>query len=198
MTHAKKIVLYILLPCAILAAATVGYEFRAGFPRTIEGRRVHRVTIWSQDDYFQRDRMYYVYTGDDGKEIKHGPFQNYDHGHLVETVDYHEGKLGTATFLNVFGDKTQEVYYIGGAPHGWANYANGKLFTMRLYILQEGHVLAAKSFANGQYSLAFNCGELINSSIDPASGQITPIPDASKRACADSSGGSVSTKAASK
>jgi len=160
---------------------------------------VHRVTVWSQDHYFQRERMYYAYAGEGGKETKHGPFQIFDNGHLVQSADYHDGKIdGTVTFLNLFGDKTQEVYYTGGAPHGWANYANGKLFTMRQDLLQDGRVVAAKSFADGQYSLVFNCGELINASIDQASGQTTPIPDASKRACADSSGANADAKEAAK
>ena len=184
MIHAKKIVLYILLPCAILTAATIGYEYRVGFPRTFAGRRVHRVTIWTQDNYFQRERMYYAYTDADGKEAKHGPFENFDHGRLIQRADYRDGKLdGTIMFWNLLGDKTQEVYYVNGAPHGWANYMGGKLLGMRQDILQDGRSVAAKSFTNDHYSLDFNCGELINATIDPGSGQITPIPDASKRAC---------------
>lgn len=184
MIRARKILLFYLLPCSFLTVAIIGYEYRVGFPRTIAGRRVHRVTLWGQDDYFQRKRMYYAYTGADGKEAKHGPFQNFDHGHLIQSADYRDGKLnGTVAFLNLFGDKTQEVYYVSGAPHGWANFMSGKLFTMRQDVLQDGRVVAAKSFASGHYSLEFNCGELINAAIDPVSGQVTPIPDASKRAC---------------
>ena len=80
MVRTRKIAIYLLLPCAVVAA-TAGYEYRIGFPRTIAGHRVH-------------------------------------------------------------------------SSHGV-----------------------------GQYSLVFNCGELINAAIDPTSGQLAPIPDAGKRAC---------------
>jgi len=191
----KIALLYILLPCAHVTAAIIAYEYRVRFPRTIAGRRVHRVTLWSQDDSFQRERAYYAYIDADGKEAKHGPFQNFDHGHLVQQADYRDGKLnGTITYWNLFGERTQEVYYVNGAPHGWAHFMSGKLFEMRQDVLQAGRSVAAKSFANGQYSHSFNCGELINAAIVPASGQITPIPDASKRACADAPGGNASKK----
>jgi hypothetical protein len=193
MIRASRIAIYLLLPCALVAGVTAGYEYRVGFPRTIAGRRVHRVTVWAADSYFQRERMYYAYTNADGKEAKHGPFQKFDSGHLVERADYSDGNLnGAVTFWNLFGDKTQEVYYVNGAPHGWANYMNGKLLSMRQDVLQDGHLVGAKSFTNGQYSLVFNCGELINAAIDPVSGQLTSIPGATKRACAEPSATSTS------
>jgi len=51
---------------------------------------------------------------------------------LCSKPDYRDGKLnGTITYWNLFGERTQEVYYVNGAPHGWAHFMSGKLFEMR-------------------------------------------------------------------
>src|SRR5690349_16628552 len=77
MSNARKVLLFIVLPCAVLAVAAVAYEFFIGFPRKFEGRFVHRVTVWAADHALQRERMYLAYTGTDGKEVKHGMFENF-------------------------------------------------------------------------------------------------------------------------
>src|ERR1051326_7988695 len=92
MSRIKKV----LLGCVallVLAGGAVAYNFFVGFPRMFEGRRVHRVTVWSQESRFRPERMYYAYTGSDGKEIRHGIFQRFENGDLVQEVTYRNGKV---------------------------------------------------------------------------------------------------------
>ena len=55
---------------------------------------------------------------------------------------------------------------------------------MRQEVSQNGHTVAMKTFDNDRYALEFNCGELVNAAIDPTTGLISPIANASQRACA--------------
>lgn len=184
MGRARKLLLFFILPCVVIAAGAAAYEFFVGFPRTFAGRRVHRVTVWAEGSHFQRERVYYAYKGPDGKELKHGSFQRFDDGRLVQQATYRDGKLdGAIAFWNLLGDKTQEIYYRAGTPYGWANYAQGKLINMRQEIAEDGRTVAVKTFENNRYSLEFNCGELINAAIDPVSGQISSIAHAERRVC---------------
>src|SRR5262249_40234795 len=116
-----------LLLCAallVLAGGAAAYNFFVGFPRTFEGRRVHRVTVWSKEDSFRPELLYYAYTAAQGNEVKHGTFQRFESGKLVEQTAYRNGKVdGSLTYWNLFGDKTQEVYYHDGTPYGLANFA---------------------------------------------------------------------------
>lgn len=183
MSRSRKILLLLLL-CLAITGGAVAYQFLIGFPATFEGRRVHRVTVWSEGSHFQRDRVYYAYTGADGKEIKHGQFQRFDSGQLVQQATYRDGRVdGAIVYWNLLGDKTQEVYYHSGTPYGWAFFAQGKLLRMRQEVLQNGHTVAVKTFDNDRYALEFNCGELINAVIDPTTGQLSPIANANQRAC---------------
>jgi hypothetical protein len=179
----------VLLGCIALllvAGAAGAYYFLFGFPRSFEGRRVHRVTLWSKEDRFRPEKIAYAYTREDGKEFLHGPFQRFEDGHLVEAATYRDGKLdGVMTYWNLLGDKTQELYYRQGVPYGWANFAHGKLVSLRQEVLQDGRSVAVKTFDHDRYSLQFKCGELINTSIDPASGQISPVPNPTQHACVE-------------
>lgn len=184
MNRARKIQVWIVLACSLIAVATVAYEFFVGFPRRFEGRFVHRVTVWTPDHRFQRERVYYAYTAADGKEIKHGAFETFQEGRLVQQATYRNGKLdGAVTFWNLLGAKTQELYYRAGAPYGWANFADGKLLSMHQEIMQDGRTVGVKNFLDNRYSLEFRCGELMNVAIDPVSGQISPVSNASRRQC---------------
>ncbi|HKD81136.1 MAG TPA: hypothetical protein VKH81_15680 [Candidatus Angelobacter sp.] len=184
MSRLAKFLLLILLGLVITSGGAA-YQFLVGFPTTFEGRRVHRVTVWTGGSGFQRDRVYYAYNASDGKEVKHGPFQRYENGHLVLQAMYRDGKVdGAIVYWDVLGHKTQEVYYHTGTPYGWANFAQGKLLKMRQEVMQDGRTVAIKTFDNDRYALEFNCGELINAAIDPSSGQMSSIANASRRACA--------------
>jgi hypothetical protein len=184
MSNARKVLIFIVLPCAVLAGATVAYELWIGFPRTFEGRRVHRVTVWAADHALQRERMYYAYTSADGKEVKHGTFENFQDGKLVQRATYRDGKLdGSITFWNLLGEKTQELDYRAGTPYGWANYAQGRLISMHQEIMQDGRTVAVKNFSDHHYWLEFRCGELMNVAIDPASGETTKVANAGRREC---------------
>jgi hypothetical protein len=146
---------------------------------------VHRVTHWARDDFFERDLVYYAYTAPNGTEIKNGPFQSFDHGALVHRIHYRDGKQdGTETFWTVLGVKTNEVYYREGQPTGWAVYAQGKVSAMREQVFQDQRPVALKTFSDGRFALSFNCGELITAQIDPSSGEISSILNATERACA--------------
>jgi hypothetical protein len=183
MARARKLILFYILPCVLIASGAAAYEFFVGFPRVIAGRRVHRVTVWAQDSHFQPELVYYAYNSPGG-EVKHGTFQRFDDGHLVQQATYREGKIdGAIVYWNLLGAKTQEVYYRAGTPYGWANFANGKLLKMRQEISRDGRTVAVETFDNNRYALEFNCGELINAAIDPASGEIASIPNATQRAC---------------
>jgi hypothetical protein len=183
MNRARKIQVFIVLVCSLIAVATVAYEFLIGFPRRFEGRFVHRVTIWATDHRFERELIFYVYTSD-GKEIKHGIFENFQDGRKVQQAIYRNGKLdGAITFWNQLGAKTQEIYYRAGTPFGWANFSNDKLLAMHKEIMQDGRTIGVENFSNNRYSLEFRCGELMNVAIDPVSGQISPVADASRRQC---------------
>jgi len=185
MNRARKIQIFVVLPFSLLAVA-VTYEFFIGFPRRFDGRFVHRVTVWVPGDRFQRERRYYAYTAADGKEIKHGVFENYQDGQLVQRATYRDGRLdGVIIYWNLLGAKTQELYYRAGTPYGWANFANGKLLSMHQEIMQDGRTVGVKNFADNRYSLEFRCGELMNVAIDPVSGQISPVADASRRECSN-------------
>lgn len=182
---ARKLTVIAILTCLVLATAASAYEFFVGFSRTFAGRRVHRVTVWAEGKYFQKERVYYFYLGTDGKELRHGPFQRFDDGRLVQQATYRDGQIdGAIVYWNVRGEKTQEVYYHTGTPYGWANFARGRLLNMRQEVAEDGRTVAVKSFGNGRYTLEFNCGELINAVIDPASGQISAVTNATRRICA--------------
>jgi antitoxin component YwqK of YwqJK toxin-antitoxin module len=185
MSAIGKVLLRYLLPCVVVASAAAGYEYFIGFPRMLDGHRVHRETQWEQDNILERDVVYYAYTAPNGAEIKHGPFQSFDHGALVHRIYYRDGRQdGTETFWTVLGAKTNEVYYRNGQPLGWATYAQGTVSGMRLQIFQDGRPVALKTFSDNHFALSFNCGELINEKINPSSGEISPIANATERACA--------------
>ncbi|MGC2697338.1 MAG: hypothetical protein WA738_16250 [Candidatus Angelobacter sp.] len=184
MGRAAKLALFVILPCLVIAVGAAAYQFFIGFPRTFAGRGVHRVTIWAEGKHFQAERVYYAYNGPDGKELRHGPFQRFDDGRLVQQAMYRDGKIdGAIVYWNVLGDKTQEVYYRAGTPYGWANFAKGKLFNMRQEVEEDGRSVAIKTFDNGRYLLEFNCGELINAAIDPVTGRISSIANPTRRIC---------------
>src|ERR1700704_26458 len=104
--HRVKVLIFVALAFAILAGAAFAYEFFVGFPRTFEGQRVHRVTVWSAEHRFERERMYYAYTRPDGYEAKHGLFENFQDGRLIQQISYRDGKLdGTITFWNQLGQR---------------------------------------------------------------------------------------------
>ena len=185
MSRLKKI---LLLGAALLllAGAAAAYNFFVGFPKTFEGQRVHRVTVWSKESRLRPEIIYYAYAVSDGQEIRHGTFQRFESGNLVEQTTYRNGKIDAPiTYWNLFGEKTQEVYYHQGRPYGWATFAKGALLTMRQEITQDGRSVALKIFDRGHYSLQFTCGELINAAIDPASGEVSPIPNAVRHACVE-------------
>jgi hypothetical protein len=187
MLRARKIQILIVLACSLLAMAAVAYEIVLGFPRKVDGRFVHRVTVWAEDHRFQRERIYYAYAEANGSEVKHGLFQNYQDGKLTQEATYRDGKLdGAMTFWNLLGAKTQELYYRAGTPYGWANFAGGKLLSMRQEIMQDGRTVAVKNFADNRYSLEFRCGEFMNVAIDPVSGETSSIDHAKKRECGSS------------
>jgi hypothetical protein len=184
--RAGRFLLLYVVPCLLIGGAVASYEYFIGFPRTFAGRRVHRITAWSPDNRFQRQRKYYAYTGAGGKEVNHGLFEMFEDGHLVQRTLFKDGKVdGAIVYWNLLGDKTQEIYYHNGIPYGYANFARGnKLVSLREEIAKDGRTVAVKSFADGHFSLVFNCGELIDAAIDSVSGQINPIPNATQRACA--------------
>jgi hypothetical protein len=184
MSNARKVLIFIVLPCAVLAVATVAYEFFIGFPRKFEGRFVHRVTVWAPDHALQRERMYLAYTGTDGKEVKHGMFENFQDGQLTQQATYRDGKLdGAITFWNLLGEKTQELYYRAGTPYGWANFAQGKLVSLHREMMQDGRTVAVENFSDNRYWLEFRCGELMNVSIVPVSGETRAVANAGRREC---------------
>jgi hypothetical protein len=186
MNRSRKIQIFIVLACSLIAVAAVAYEFIVGFPRKFDGRFVHRVTVWSPDHRFERERMYYAYTDANGHEIKHGVFENYQEGQLAQQASYRDGRLdGTIMFWNMLGAKTQELYYRAGIPYGWANFANGKLLSMHQEIMQDGRTIGVKNFTGDRYSLEFRCGELMNIAIDPASGQMSTVANPSRRECSN-------------
>lgn len=186
MNRSRKIQILIVLVCSLIAVATVAYEFFIGSPRKFEGRFVHRVTVWTPGHRFERERMYYAYTIADGRELKHGIFENFQDGRLVQQVTYRDGKLdGAMTFWNLLGAKTQELYYRAGTPYGWANFANGKLVSMHQEIMQDGRTVGVKNFFDNRYALEFRCGELMNIAIDPVSGEVSPVANSTRRVCAN-------------
>lgn len=186
MNRSRKIQILIVLGCCLIAVATVAYEFFIGFPRKFEGRFVHRVTIWTPGHSFERERMYYAYTTADGRELKHGIFENFQDGRLVQQATYRDGKLdGVMTFWNLLGAKTEELYYHAGTPYGWANFANGKLVSMHQEIMQDGRTVGVKNFFDNRYALEFRCGELMNVAIDPVSGEVSPVANSTRRVCAN-------------
>lgn len=186
MSRARKAQIAIVLASSLIAIAAVAYEFFVGFPRKVEGRFVHRVTVWTPGHPLERERMYYAYTDADRREVKHGVFENFQDGRLVQQANYRNGKVdGTITYWNVLGAKTQELYYRMDTPYGWANFANGKLLNMRREIMQDSRSVAIENFDHNRYSLEFRCGELMNVSIDPVSGQVNPITNANRRECAN-------------
>jgi hypothetical protein len=186
MSRAKKILLFYVVPGVMLAAAAALYGVFIGFPKRFEGHWVHRVTVWSEEQRFSFDRVYYAYTGPDGNEVRHGPFRRYESGRLVQEATYRNGKVdGPIVFWTILGGKTQEIYYREGTPYGWANFIQGKLLSMRQEVIQDGRRVAVKTYDHGRYALQFKCGELINASIDPTSGEISPIANATeKQVCA--------------
>jgi hypothetical protein len=190
MNRDRKVQVLIVVVCSLVAVATLAYEFFIGFPRKFEGRFVHRVTVRAADHPLRRERMYYAYTGADGKEAKHGVFENFQDGTLVQQAYYRDGKLdGTLIFWNLLGTKTQELYYRAGTPYGWANFANGKLLSLQQEVMQDGRTVAVKNFSDNRYSLEFRCGELMSVAIDPVSGETSAAAKAPRRECLPSQAG---------
>ena len=186
MNRARRIQIFVILACSLIALAAVTYELLIGFPRRVDGRFVYRVTVWAPGHRLERERMYYAYTDAHGAEAKHGVFENFQDGRLVQRANYRDGKLhGAITYWNMLGAKTQELYYRAGTPYGWANFANGKLLSMRQEIMQDGRTVYIKNFSDNRYSLEFRCGELMNVAIDPVSGQMSPVANASRRECSN-------------
>ena len=184
MNRLRKILLLYVAPIILVGGIAVAYEFFIGFPRTFDGRRVHRVTVWATDHRFERERMYYAYTAADGKEARHGIFENFQDGRMVQQAIYRDGKLdGPVIYWNLLGVKTQELYYRAGTPYGWANFANGKLVNMHQELTQDGRTVAVKNFENDRYSLEFRCGELVNVAIDPESGETSQVTNPKRREC---------------
>jgi hypothetical protein len=184
MKPAHRILLLYVAPVIALAAAAAAYGYFVGFPKTINGRRVHRITHRETGDA-QATVVYYAYNAA-GKEMRHGPFQRFEHGIMTQSAFYNEGKLdGTQVFFDMLGEKTEEVYYHNGQPYGWANFMQGKLYKMRKQIFQQERPVAVEALFNGKYYLQFSCGELINLQIDADSGELKPIPQPTKHACVE-------------
>jgi hypothetical protein len=184
MGRSNRIVLYIIV-VLVIAGSTLAYNFFVGFPKTFEGKRVRQVKVWSHESHFQPEIIYYAYTGPDGKDIKHGSFRRFDNGHLVQEATYRHGKVdGPIIYWNLFGEKTEEVYYRDGSPYGWAYFTHGKLLSMRQEVTEQGRTVAVKTFDHNRYTLQFNCGELIDATIDPASGLVSPVLNPTQHACA--------------
>lgn len=190
MNRARRIQIVVILACSLIILAAVAYELLIGFPRRVDGRFVHRVTVWSPEHRLERERMYYAYTDAHGTQVKHGIFENFQDGRLVQRANYRDGKLdGTITYWNMLGAKTQELYYRAGTPYGWANFAGGKVVSMRQEIMQDGRTVAVKNFADSRYSLEFRCGELMNLTIDPESGVTSSVANVKQRECIPSQAG---------
>ena len=186
MNRVRRIQIVVILACSLIALATVAYELLIGFPRRVDGRFVHRVTVWSPEHRLERERMYYAYTDAHGVEVKHGAFENFQDGRLEYRANYRDGKLdGTITYWNMLGAKTQELYYRADTPYGWANFANSKLLSMRQEIMQDDRTVGVENFIDNRYSLEFRCGELMNVAIDPVSGQMSPVANAKRRECSN-------------
>ena len=174
----------------LLATSGLAYECVAGFPRSYEDKSVHRVTKWfryqpSLSLLYRRSIIYYVYTAPDGKEINHGPMEKFhENGRLAYLAYYRDGQLeGPVIWWNAFGDKTNEVFYHQGRSVGWAIYAGGNLSSMRQDIFAGDHPVAMKIYYNGRYLLNFYCGEAMNQSINPTTGEIRPLSGHGPRVC---------------
>ena len=186
MAPIKRLLFRYVLPVVIVVLLAAGYEFFMGFPRFYDGKWVHRVTKFNPHNPFRREQIYYAYTSPDKRELNHGPFFTFSEmGTETFSAYYRDGKVdGVATWSNQFGEKSNEVFYRRGQAYGWARYVNGKLSDMKQDIFEDGRRVASRSFTGGKYVLNFNCGELIDATIDPVSGELTRVPGASKRACA--------------
>jgi hypothetical protein len=177
---------------ALLLAATSGlaYDCAIGFPSSYDGKRVHRVTRWfpyhpSRSLLCHRSISYFVYMNPDGKEVSHGPIEKFhENGRLAYLAYYKDGQLeGPVTWWNAFGDKTNAVFYYQGRSVGWAIYAAGNLSSMRQDIFASERPVAMKIYYNGRYLLNFYCGEAMNQSINPTTGEIRPASGQGPRVC---------------
>jgi hypothetical protein len=180
----------VALALVLLVTGGLAYECAVGYPRTYEGKRVHRVTRWfhyhpSASVLYRRSMIYYAYTDQDGKETNHGPMQTFhENGRLAYLAYYKDGQLdGPVTWWNAFGDKTNEVFYHHGRSVGWAIYAGGNLSSMRQDIYAGDHPVAMKIYYNGRYLLNFYCGEAMNQSINPTTGETRPVSGQGQRVC---------------
>jgi hypothetical protein len=180
----------VALALVLLTTSGLTYECVIGFPTSYAGKRVHRVTKWfhyhpSVSVLYRRSMIYYAYTDRDGKETNHGPMQKFhENGRLAYLAYYKDGQLdGPVTWWNAFGDKTNEVFYHQGRSVGWAIYAGGNLSSMRQDIYAGDHPVAMKIYYNGRYLLNFYCGEAMNQSINPTTGETRPVSGQGQRVC---------------
>ena len=190
MSRKIRLVIAGLAVTLVLAIGLAGYECLMGFPRTYDGKRVHRITKWfryspSASLLFRRSIIYYAYRGPDGNDINQGPYQRFhENGRIAYNAYYRDGQLdGPVTWWNTFGDKTNEVFYHQGRSVGWAIYAGGNLSSMRQDIFEGDHAVAMKLYYNGRYMLNFYCGELMNQAINPNTGEIRPALNQGQRVC---------------
>jgi hypothetical protein len=50
-------------------------------------------------------------------------------------------------------------------------------------MMQDGRTVAVENFSDNRYWLEFRCGELMNVSIDPVSGETRAVANAGRREC---------------
>jgi len=190
MSRKIRLVIAGLAVTLVLAIGLAGYECLVGFPRSYDGKRVHRITKWfryspSASLLWRRSIIYYAYKAPDGNEINQGPYQRFhENGRIAYNAYYRHGQLdGPVTWWNAFGDKTNEVFYHEGRSVGWAIYAGGNLSSMRQDMFEGNHAVAMKLYYNGRYMLNFYCGEAMDQAINPMTGEVRPALSQGQRVC---------------
>jgi hypothetical protein len=117
-----------VLMAAVLWMAFVICDYVVGFPRLVEGRIVRRYTSWYGLYYglpipAGHSTVYYYYVDAQGREVKHGLFQNMHSNGTVQTRGYysHGTRKGTWTDWDMTGKKTSEwTYQAGELIGGWS------------------------------------------------------------------------------
>jgi hypothetical protein len=166
------------LTALVVVGGLASYEFLAGFPRFSDGRWVRRVTIWHFYSFtpvpYQRGTIYHAYRGDDGTEVRHGPFRDlHGNGQVNHQGAYRHGQFhGTWTTWDHRGGKTNEDFWWNGQYRGWAIYEDGRVQYYNEQIYEAERLVASKRFEQGRWFLSVPVGVEARYRIDPVTGAL--------------------------
>lgn len=147
--------LFVLLGVSLLGGLL--FEYFVGLPQYVEGKLVTRQTEWmpipALPISIMQKNIYYVYSDETGKEVKHGPFRLFERwcGGIYQACysygSYLDG-MKEDTWLSVDGngEKTHETFYLNDRAIGRADYHDGELIAYARTLYQHGYPIGVVQY----------------------------------------------------